>query len=108
MSEAIARYAALLEKNPANALLRFSLAKAYYDLGDFTSAKTHFETALAQKPDWMVVEILLGKCHLSLGDRTAAKAAFLRARQLAIDQNHEGPKAEMDELLASLEESKSV
>lgn len=103
MNDAIARYSALIEKNPANELLRFSLGKAYFDAGDWSNARAHFETALGQKPDWMIAQILVGKCLLSLGNPAEAKAAFRRARDLALKQNHEGPLAEMDQLLAELE-----
>lgn len=102
MDLTIARYQKLLEQFPGNELARFSLGKAYFDLGKFSEAKEQFQIALAKKPDWMVVQILLGKCELALGNKAVAKAAFERARQLAIEQNHEGPLAEMEELLAGM------
>lgn len=92
----------MVEQNPGNELARFSLGKAWFNLGEFTKAKEQLVVALTKKPDWMVVQILIGKCDLSLGDKTAAKSAFERARQLAIEQNHEGPLAEMEQALAEL------
>lgn len=103
MNETIARYQKLLEQYPNNELARFSLGKAYFDLEEFAEAKEQFEIALSRKPDWMVVQILIGKCDLATGNKAAAKTAFERARQLAVEQNHEGPLAEMDEMLAQLE-----
>jgi tetratricopeptide (TPR) repeat protein len=103
MNDLITKYQKLLEQYPNNELARFSLGKAYYDAGQFTEAKSHFEQALARKPDWMVVQILLGKCELSLGNKPAAKASFEKALKLAIDQHHEGPQAEMEQMLADLE-----
>jgi tetratricopeptide (TPR) repeat protein len=103
MNETIARFQKLLEQYPKNELARFSLGKAYFDAGEYLAAKEQFEQALNRKPDWMVVQILIGKCHLALGDPQSAKPAFERARQLAIDQNHEGPAMEMEQLLAELE-----
>lgn len=103
MNETIARYQKLLEQYPNNELARFSLGKAYFDLEKFSEAKEQFEIALSRKPDWMVVQILIGKCELATGNKTSAKAAFERARQLAIEQNHEGPLAEMNEVLTQLE-----
>jgi len=102
MSEAIERFETLLHKNPQNGLARFSLGKALYDANRFAEAKAHFETALRQKPEWMVVQILLGKCELALGCREEARAAFERGLQLAIDQHHEGPQAELEVLLEEL------
>ena len=105
MNETISRYEKLLAQHPTNELARFSLGKAWFDLGQFAKAKEHLEFALARKPDWMVVQIVIGKCELSLGRTDRALEAFRRARQLAIDQHHEGPLQEMEELIASLEEA---
>jgi tetratricopeptide (TPR) repeat protein len=102
MNDAITRHAKLLEQYPDNELARFSLGKAYFDAGEIAEAKKHFEIALAKKPDWMVVQILIGKCELALGDTAKARSAFERAKQLAIEQHHEGPLAEMEALLAEL------
>jgi tetratricopeptide (TPR) repeat protein len=100
----VERYQKMLEQFPNNELARFSLGKAYFDAGDFAKAKEQLDLALAKKPDWMVVQILIGKCELALGKRNAARDAFARAKQLAIDQNHEGPLAEMEQALAELDQ----
>jgi len=102
MNDTIARYEKMVEQFPQNELGRFSLGKALFDAGQFQRAQEHLEVALAKKPDWMVVQILIGKCALALGDRAAAKAAFERALQLAIEQHHEGPQAEMEQTLRDL------
>ncbi len=102
MDDTIARAEALLAKYPQNELARFSLGKAFFDKRDFAAARLHFDQALTAKPDWMVVQILVGKCHLALGNNGAAKIAFTRARELAIEQHHEGPLAEMDAALSEL------
>lgn len=102
MEDSFARAEALVARYPKNELARFSLGKAYFDRGDFNVAQSHFEQALAVKPDWMVVQILIGKCELALGRSAQAKKAFERARALAIEQHHEGPLAEMDAALADL------
>ena len=82
---------------------RYSGFRTCRSLGDLAAAREQFEIALAKKPEWMVVQILIGKCELGLGDKAKAKAAFERAKQLAIEQNHEGPLAEMEQMLAELE-----
>ena len=102
MNEAIAKYQKLVEQYPNNELARFSLGKALFDGGELAAAKGHFQIALAKKPDWMVVQILVGKCALALGDKAEARAAFERALQLAIAQNHEGPREELEGLLKEL------
>jgi tetratricopeptide (TPR) repeat protein len=102
MNEAITRHKRLLEQYPDNELARFSLGKALYDDGQIGEAKEQFDLAIEKKPDWMVVQILIGKCELALGNKDAAKKSFERAKQLAIEQNHEGPLAEMEQMLAEL------
>jgi Flp pilus assembly protein TadD len=92
----------MVQQFPDNELGRFSLGKALYDRGDYAEAAEHLERALAKKPDWMVVQILLGKVALQSGDRDRARADFERALQLAVDQRHEGPQAELEALLADL------
>ena len=103
VKEEIARHEKMIAQYPQNELARFSLAKAHYDAGDFATAAGHFQKAVEQKPNWMVAHILLGKCHLALGKREGARRSFQQARQLAVAQDHDGPKAEMDQALAELE-----
>jgi tetratricopeptide (TPR) repeat protein len=99
----IDRWKKTLADQPNNELARFSLAKALFDAGRFDEAREHLAAALARKPDWMVVQILLGRCELSLGNTPAARASFERALRLAIEQDHQGPRAEMEQLLADLQ-----
>ena len=103
MNDAIAKYQKLIEQHPDNELARFSLGKAYFDAGQIVAAKIQFDRAVENKPDWMAAQILMGKCELALGHQAAARTAFERARRLAVEQMHEGPRAEMEELLAELE-----
>lgn len=103
MTETIERFEKLLSQNPNNGLARFSLAKALFDSNRFPEAKPHFERALAQKPEWMMAQILLGKCELALGDKEKARSSFQRGLQLAIDQHHEGPQAELEAILQELD-----
>lgn len=101
-TDAIRRWEELLKAQPHHDLARFSLGKALFDSGRFADALTHLEQALARKPDWMVVQILIGKSHQALGNGVAARDAFERALKLAIDQNHDGPRAELEQLLEDL------
>ena len=101
----IGRFQHMLEQNPANGLARFSLAKALFDAQRPGDALLHFQIALEKKPDWMLAHILLGKCHLQLGAGQAARKAFERGLQLAMEQNHQEPQAEMEALLAEIEDS---
>ncbi|MFM7102967.1 MAG: tetratricopeptide repeat protein, partial [Verrucomicrobiota bacterium] len=102
MSDSLVRQRQLVAQHPGHELARFSLGKALYDRGQWVEAREHLAAALARKPDWMAVQILVGKCDLAAGDREAARRAFERARDLAVAQHHEGPLAEMEQLLSEL------
>lgn len=92
----------MVAKHPQNELARFSLGKALYDRGQWTEAREQLAEALGKRPDWMVVQILVGKCDLETGRKAEAIAAFERGLSLAIEQNHEGPREELQHLLAEL------
>ena len=92
----------LLKKFPDNDLARFNLAQAYVDANDFKNAAEHLRPLCTKKPDWMVAHISLGKCLLAVGERAEARKFFEHARQLAIDQHHDGPLEEVTELLKAL------
>ena len=102
MTDPLERYRQMVAQHPGNELARFSLGKALFDRGEYAAAKEQFELALTRRGDWMVVRILLGKSLLELGDETGARASFEQARQLAVEQHHEGPLAELDQLLSEL------
>lgn len=104
MSEIIQKYEAQLQANPANHLARFSLAKALFDLERFAEAEGHFTKAVEARADWMAAWILFGKCQLAGGNKPAARKTFELARKLAVEQNHQGPLEEVDQLLAELED----
>ncbi len=101
-TDRISKALELWQKFPDNDLARFSLAQAYFDANDFTNAAEHLRALCAKKSDWMVVHILLGKCGLTEGKRDKAKELFEHARRLAVEQHHDGPREELEELLKTL------
>lgn len=98
-----ARFQKLVASKPNNELFRFSLGQALMDESQDLKAIEAFDWCLSKKPDWMVASILRGKCLLRLKHHEAAKKELQQALQLAIDQYHEAPEAEVRKLLASLE-----
>lgn len=92
----------LFTKFPDNELARFNLAQAYFHANDYTNAAGHLRALCAKKKDWMVVHILLGKCLLADGNRDEAKKLLEHARQLAVEQHHDGPREELEALLGTL------
>jgi predicted negative regulator of RcsB-dependent stress response len=101
-NDRIAHARELYEKFFGNDLSRFNLAQAYCDAGDFAGALEHLQALAGKKRDWMVVQILLGKTLIALDRSAEAKPVFERALQLAIAQHHDGPREELQELLATL------
>lgn len=102
MSDRIAQFNALVAQQPGNALFRFSLAQALDAADRREEAVEHYRLCCASRADWMMPRILLGKVLLRSGDTAAAKPVLEEALQLAVDQNHEDPEAELRALLASL------
>ena len=101
-NERIQQALSLVEKYPDNDLARFSLAQAYFDREDHAAAADQLEPLCAKKADWMVVHILLGKCRLANGQTEDAVRLFQHAHQLAVDQHHDGPREELEDLLRGL------
>ena len=102
MSDRIAQFTALVEKNPDNALFRFSLAQALDAAARLPEAAEHYRVCCAARADWMMPRILLGKLLLRAGDAPAARPVLEEALQLAVAQDHDLPAAEPGALLATL------
>ena len=98
----IAKYEGLLKARPNDELLLFSLGKALYDAGRMPEAETHLRAALTAKPDWMVVTMLLAKIALQQNDKAAARVLYEKGLELAIAQEHDGPREEIRAALAKL------
>ncbi len=99
----IAKYESLLEKRPDDELVQFSLGKALYDAGRVPEAEKHLRLALEAKPDWMVVTMLLAKIALERGDKVAARKLYEQGLELAITQEHDGPRDEIRAILVKLD-----
>ncbi len=98
----IEKFQTLVSKNPDNELFRFSLAQALIAEKRHAEAIQQLDACLAKKSDWMMAAILKGKSLLAQNDPTAARPVLENALQLAIDQHHETPEAELRQILASL------
>ncbi|MET0261833.1 MAG: molecular chaperone DnaJ [Rariglobus sp.] len=93
-------FAAQVAKQPDNELFRFSLAQALLNEERVADAIEHLEICARKKSDWMMPRIMLGKALLQLGRAAEAKPWLEDALQLAIDQDHQDPEAELRALLA--------
>jgi predicted Zn-dependent protease len=98
----VEQFQALVERQPANEMFRFSLAQALVAEGRGPEAVPHFEACVAKKSDWMMARILLGKLLLQLGRKAEARPLLEAALRLAIEQHHEEPERELRTILGEL------
>ena len=98
----IEKYQKLLAANPDNILVRFSLCQAYFDAGRYEDAIPEFRRVLEEKQDWMLAYLLLGRSLVETGRAAEARPVLERGIELALSQSHEGPLAELRELLSSI------
>lgn len=88
MTDMTARLQTMLDTGQDNLLLRFSLGKARFEQGDFTSAAEHLTQALAFDPQFSNAWKLLGRARLALADEAGARQAWqsgLKAAQIRGD-----------------------
>ena len=102
MPSRVEQFSALVARDPANEMFRFSLANALATQGRGHDAVPHYRLCVEKKPDWMMARILLGKLLLQLGQRDQGKVMLEEALKLAIAQQHEDPERELRALLAEL------
>ncbi|MBM4014373.1 MAG: tetratricopeptide repeat protein [Planctomycetes bacterium] len=98
----VAKWSALVDKNPDHELARYSLGSALMECGEFAAAEPHFARALALRDDWVMAYILRAKCLLQLRRPAEAKELLLRGRHHSIEQKHDAPVEEIDALLGML------
>lgn len=102
MPSRVEQFQALVERQPANEMFRFSLAQALVAAGRGAEAVPHFEVCVAKNADWMMARILLGKLLLQLGRKAEARPLLENALRLAIEQHHEDPERELRTILGEL------
>jgi tetratricopeptide (TPR) repeat protein len=79
--------------------IRFQLARALMELGEYEEAREHAETAARMDPDYFEIVLLLGEINLKDGDLEAAKAAYETAQ--GMNPSYAG----LEDTLQSIEES---
>lgn len=102
MVDRVAQFEALVARQPENELFRFSLAQALLAAAHPAEAEPHLRYCVEKKSDWMIPRILLGKHLLATGREAEARPLLEAALQLAIDQDHDDPAAELRALLGKI------
>lgn len=98
----IQRFARVVEQNPDNELARYSLGSAYFDEDRFGEAEPHFARALELRDDWVMAYILRARCLIRLGQVELARTQLALGREHSIEQHHDAPVEEIDEILEDL------
>ncbi len=84
----ILNFKKLLEKNPKNLLVHYSLANEYFKLERYREAIEAINAYLDLKDDEGAAYRMLGYCYTELGMRQDAKDAYQKGIQAALRHNH--------------------
>ena len=73
----------LLEKDPENPMILFSLGNELFKEGEYAEARTHLRRAIENKPDYSVAYRTLGRAHYELHENAEARRVFAKGREVA-------------------------
>ncbi|MBA2692221.1 MAG: tetratricopeptide repeat protein [Rubrobacter sp.] len=73
----------LVEKDPENPMILFSLGNELFKEEKYEEAKGHLQKAVENKPDYSVAFRTLGRTHFELGENEEARNVFERGREVA-------------------------
>lgn len=73
----------LLEKDPDNPMVLYSLGNELFKEANHEEARDHLKRAVENKPDYSVAYRMLGRTHYELGEDAEAKEVFERGREIA-------------------------
>lgn len=94
----IERWSRFAAQDPGNKLHQFALAGAYLQAARFAEGAQAYGRCLELDPVWMVAAIKRARCLIELRRFDEARACLDLGAQLAIDQGHDEPFAEIREL----------
>ena len=73
----------LLEKDPNNAMILFSLGTELFKEGRYQEATGLLARAVENKPDYSVAYRMLGRAHYELREDAEARRVFEKGREVA-------------------------
>lgn len=101
--ERIQKFKKLLEKNPANPLVHYSLANEYFKLNRYEETIETINTYLKLKDDEGAAYRILGHCYTELGMQDSAKDAYEKGIQAASRHGHPDMAEEFRDYIESLD-----
>ena len=73
----------LLERDPENPMILFSLGNELFKEGEYAEARDHLRRAVENKPDYSVAYRTLGRAHYELHENGEARRIFTEGRDVA-------------------------
>lgn len=101
--ERIQKFKKLLEKNPANPLIHYSLANEYFKLNRYEETIETINTYLKLKDDEGAAYRILGHCYTELGMPDQAKGSYEKGIQAASRHGHPDMAEEFRDYIESLD-----
>jgi uncharacterized protein HemY len=93
----------LLEKDPENPMILFSLGNELFKEGEYAQARTYLRRAIENKPDYSVAYRTLGRAHYELHEDAEARRVFTEGREVAEKNGDLQTVREIDVFMRRLE-----
>ncbi len=93
----------LLEKDPDNPMILFSLGNELFKEGRYPEAREHLARAVENKPDYSVAYRTLGRAHYELHENAEARRVFTKGREVAQENGDLQTVKEIDVFMRRLE-----
>jgi predicted Zn-dependent protease len=93
----------LLERDPKNPMVLYSLGNELFKEGRYGEARDHLQHAVENKPDYSVAYRMLGRAHYELQEDTEARNTFLKGKEVAQENGDLQTVREIDVFLRRLQ-----
>jgi predicted Zn-dependent protease len=93
----------LLERDPKNAMVLYSLGSELFKEGRHEEARVHLQRAVENKPDYSVAYRMLGRAYYELREDTEARDVFLKGKEVATENGDLQTVKEIDVFLRRLQ-----
>jgi uncharacterized protein HemY len=93
----------LLEKDPDNPMILYSLGIELFKEGRYPEAREHLQRAIENKPDYSVAYRMLGRTHYELHENAEARRVFAKGKEVAKENGDLQTVREIDVFLRRLD-----
>jgi uncharacterized protein HemY len=93
----------LLERDPNNPMVLYSLGNELFKEGSYQEARDHLRRAVENKPDYSVAYRMLGRAHYELHEDAQAREVFAKGREVATENGDLQTVKEIDVFLRRLD-----